>query len=486
MRPPNNSFLPCQIDYILDESQICVVEKPRQVGFTWISGYKICRRIWSAEVPQDHYWISKDEFTAKLFLNTVLQWIILYGCIANHKKKFKKEIIDMNGVQAMRIKFDCGANLYVLSSSIDAVVGKTGNFYIDEAAIHKDFEGLYNIAYPCTTWGYKMTIFSTHRSKQTFFYKLCQRIKKGDIIGGKLFTLTLLDVLDQGYLDKINAKKMLVGGDVYESNEQFYNEKKQNASSEAMFMQEYMAVPADADAVQAVTEDDLRKMMRPQGEIFQAPRSGGRYYAGIDIGRNRDLTVFWVVEDVSTSTHPLLVTRYVETMKKEKFPTQERRLAELIKQWRPYKCLIDGTNIGAGVAENLAERFGESVEDIKITRTTRPLWISNLIGFTRRAETCLHVPDTNEVWEDFLSVERYINKEGKEDFFIPSHKERGHGDRFCALVLCLEAFTRIRSLSRYTLERDNTIQTEVKSQKQISKEALKSRPRRRPSRMSGM
>jgi phage FluMu gp28-like protein len=171
-------------------------------------------------------------------------------------------------------------------------------------------------------------------------------------------------------------------------------------------------------------------------------------------------------------------------MKKVTFSTQERRLAELIKQWRPYKCLIDGTNVGAGIAESLSERFGTTVEKIVITRITRPLWISNLIGFTRRSETCLHVPDTNEVWEDFLSVERYINKEGKEDFFIPSHKERGHGDRFMALVLCLEAFTRIRSLARYTLENDNTLQTEMKSQKEISKEIVKSGRRR--SRMAGM
>ena len=93
------------------------------------------------------------------------------------------------------------------------------------------------------------------------------------------------------------------------------------------------------------------------------------------------------------------------------------------------------------------------------------------------------MPDTNEVWEDFLSVERYINKEGKEEFFIPSHKERGHGDRFMALVLCLEAFTRCRSLARYTLQGEGMLETQMKSQKQIAKETLKRNPRR--SRMSG-
>lgn len=475
-------LLHCQLRYIWDNSTILGVEKGRQLGFTWISAIKILRRIDKSPMPQDHYWISRDEFTAKLFLQDVLQWIDYIDTFRNHKRRFKTSMVKMEDIQAMKITFECGSSIYVMSSSPNAIAGKRGHIYIDEAALHKDFKQLYDIAKPATRWGFTLTFFSTHRSKNNYFYKLIERIKSGDIPEATALSINLVDALNDGYLHTLNRINSLVNKKQYTTNQEFFDEEKAQASSEEMFLQENMCVPADADAVQAVTEDDLRKMMRPQSEIFQSPRSGGRYFAGIDIGRNRDLTVFWVVEDISTSSHPLLVTRYVETMKKETFSTQERRLAQLIKEWRPYKCLIDGTNIGAGIAENLSERFGETVENIKITRVTRPLWISNLIGFTRRSETCLHVPDTNEVWEDFLSVERYINKEGKEDFFIPSHKERGHGDRFMALVLCLEAFTRCRSLARYTLESEGTLKTEVKSQKQIAKQTLKTRRR---SRMSG-
>ena len=462
----NCAFLPSQCEYILDNSPLLVIEKCRQVGFTWASAYRICRRVEMSDYPQDHYWISRDEFTAKLFLQDVLQWLQVYNAVKNHGMKYKSSVIDMKGVQAMRIQFNNGCNLYVLSSSVDAVVGKRGHFYLDEFAIHKDAEQLYSIAEPCTTWGFTLTIFSTHRSKQTFFYKLCDRIRKGEIPGGRLMTVTLQHVLDEGYLDRINARKVASNQPIYPNNEAFYEEKKQKSSSEAMFLQEYMCIPADAEAVQAITEDDLRRIMRPQIDIFKNPRSTARYYAGIDVGRNRDLTVFWVVEDCSTSTQPLLITRYVETMSKTRFPEQESKLAALLKKWKPRKCLIDGTNVGEGLAEALEERFS-CCEKIKITRTTRPVWISNLIAFTRRERTCLHVPDTNEVWEDFMSVERYINKEGKEDFFIPSHKERGHGDRFMSLVLCLQAFASVNSLARYTLKNEGTLTPSVKSQKEI-------------------
>ena len=477
VNPDYSVFLQCQWDYIMDNSPICVVEKCRQVGFTWSSAYKVCDRIFSSEVPQDHFWISKDEFTAKLFLQDVLEWLDRINMIANHKKTFKSDIINFKNIQTMRIQFDCGSTLYVLSSSVDAVVGKRGHFYIDEAAIHKDFEALYGIVYPCTTWGYTMTIFSTHRSKQTFFYKLCDRIRKGEIQGGKLFTVTLETVLEQGYINKINERIAQLGGETYADPVEFFQEKRQNSSSEAMFLQEYMCIPADAEAVQAITEDDLLRIMRPSVELTKPIRKSGRYYAGIDIGRNRDLTVLWICEDMSTSNQPMLVTRHVEVMSRERFSDQEKRLVELLQLWRPRACWIDGTNVGEGLAERLEERF-HFCQKIKITATTRAPWISDLIAFTRRPNVCLWVPDSNEVWEDFLSVERYINKRGQEDFFIPSHKERGHGDRFMSMVLCLQAFKSINSLARYTLQKEGTLKPETESKQTLDNNRNKSRRNR--------
>ena len=466
----NNLFLPCQIEYIEDNSPLICIEKCRQVGFTWVSAFKILDRVeQSWNEPQDHYWISRDEFTAKLFLQDVLLWLRALDISTNHGLTYKESVIDWNGVQAMRIKFSNGANLYVLSSSVDAVVGKRGHIYLDEFAIHKDAEAMYSIAEPCTTWGFTLTIFSTHRSKQTFFYKLCDRIRKGEIKNARLMTVTLEDVINEGFVNRINYKKALYGQEQYEDKMidgewvtkeiQFFNETRNKSSSDAMFLQERMCIPADADAVQAITEEDLHRIMRPKAEILKKPRAAARYYAGIDVGRNRDLTVFWVCEDVSTGSHPLLITRHIEVITRERFADQEKKLVDLLQKWKPRKCLIDGTNTGEGLAERLEDRF-HFCEKIKITRVTRPLWISNLSAFIRRKHTCLYVPDTNEVWEDFLSVERYINKEGKEDFFIPSHKERGHGDRFMSMVLCLEAFVSQRPLARYTLEAEGV---EIKS-----------------------
>ena len=458
---PMFRLLNCQLRYVWNNSTILGIEKGRQLGFTWVSAIRILRRIFTSPVAQDHYWISRDEFTAKLFLQDVLTWLEWMNVYKNHGKKFKQSIVDMSGVQTMKITFDCGSNIFVMSSSVNAIAGKRGHIYIDEAALHKDFQQLFDIAKPATRWGFTLTFFSTHRSKQNYFYKLIEKIKKGEIPEAEVLSITLIDALNDGYLHTLNYKNALVGKKQYLTNDEFFEEEKAQASSEEMFLQENMCIPADAEQTQAVKEDELDRVMAPSMDLFLAPQPGKKYFAGIDIGRNRDLTCIWICEDVSTSKQPMLVTRFIETISQTEFAKQEKRIVEVLKQWKPRHCFIDGTNVGANIAENLEKRFG-FCETWKFTAKTRPKAISDLCAFIRRDPVALKIPNTNEVWEDFLSVQRYIDKYGQENFFIPAWTgaSNSHGDRFQSMVLCLQSFMQKKSLARYTIDRKEGEQRE--------------------------
>ena len=267
--------------------------------------------------------------------------------------------------------------------------------------------------------------------------------------------------MNDGYLYTLNYKNALVGKKQYTSNDEFFEEEKAQASSEEMFLQENMCIPADAEQTQAVKEDDLEKVMFPSIDLFCEPIAGKKYFAGIDIGRNRDLTSIWICEDVSTNKQPMLVTRYIETMSQTEFSTQEKRIVDVLKKWKPRHCFIDGTNVGANIAENLEKRFG-FCETWKFTAKTRPKSISDLCAFIRRDPIALKVPDSNEIWEDFLSVQRYIDKYGQENFFIPAWTgtSNSHGDRFQSMVLCLQSFMQKRSLARYTIDSEQKEKTE--------------------------
>lgn len=422
-----------QIAYILMEAAILVVEKSRQIGFTWTSGYRVVRRIMRSKTAQNHYWLSRDELTAKAFLQDVLQWLIVFNIVA------ESELVDMKGVQATKIIFPNGCVLFILTSSVDAVVGKRGHFYLDEYALHRDQEQLWNIVLPCITWGYTLTVISTHRSKQTFFYRLCQKIRDGQIPEAQLMSIDIEKALDDGLLDAMNVRRQLAGQEPL-TREEFTEGIKKKASSEAMYLQEYMCKPADADQVQAVSEEALQHCVFPQNKIGRsAPESGAKYFAGVDIGRMRDLTVIAIFELVEEGGNPIMILRHMKTIQYTEFTRQESMIYTEIKKWRPYACYIDGTNQGAQIAETMEKRLSYC-KSIRITRITRPKIIGEIANFVDKR--FIRLFDSQELWADFLSVERYINKHGDLDYFIPSRGAggvQGHGDRFMACGLALFA-----------------------------------------------
>ena len=200
-------FLPFQQEYILSEPKILVVEKPRQVGITYTSGYKVVRTILTRKHKQQHYWLSRDEFTAKQFISNVLDWLHLLNVVAEY------EIVNLKDVKTTKITFPNGSELFILSSSVDAVVGKTGVFWLDEFAIHQDQEQLMAIVQPCINWGGQLIIISTHRSKQTYFYKLCEKIRRGQMIGAKLISFTITEAIEQGLVEMMNKRCLLYTSD---------------------------------------------------------------------------------------------------------------------------------------------------------------------------------------------------------------------------------------------------------------------------------
>ena len=453
-------LLDFQKKYILDDSTLLVVEKGRQQGLTWVSPYKIIRRIFQTPVRQDHYWISRDEFTAKQFIMDCLDWIRVFNIVA------EVDQVPIEKVLATRIKFPNGANIYVLSSSVNAVVGKRGHFYLDEFAVHEDQEALYDIALPCISWGFTMTIISTHRSKIKFFYKLIQKIRNGELKDAKVMTITLEDALKDGLNEQMNVRRILAGKKPL-TRDEFRERCRLNASSEEIFMQEYMCIPADAESSEAIKEEELIICMKSKGEIFiHSGARNGQFYIGVDIGRHRDLTSIWVLEDCGTPKEARLITRYYETISQTEFTQQEDRIAKLLKEWKPRACYIDGTNTGAMIAENLSKKF-YFCESVLLTAKTRPKFIGDGINLIKNK--IVEIPDEKEVFSDFTSVERYINKYGQVDYFIPSRgRDGGHGDRFMSYNLAVQAFLSKKSLSKYVLKSDNVVKDDSNTTQKVN------------------
>ena len=66
---PDVLFLPYQERWILDDSRIKLVEKSRQIGFSWASAYEAVRKQSQSNATLDEWISSRDEIQARLFLD---------------------------------------------------------------------------------------------------------------------------------------------------------------------------------------------------------------------------------------------------------------------------------------------------------------------------------------------------------------------------------------------------------------------------------
>jgi len=159
-------------------------------------------------------------------------------------------------------------------------------------------------------------------------------------------------------------------------------------------------------------------------------RPEGEAYVGIDIGRRKDLTVCWTLEKVGD----VLWTREVLVLAGLPFGMQRELLAPRVA--RAARACVDATGIGAQLAEELAERFGDwRVEQCKFTA---PL-AGELYNGLRRAfdDRLIRVPVDIAVREDLHAVQRVARPGGVS--YRAAHGDDGHSDRAAAVGLAWRA-----------------------------------------------
>ena len=91
-------------------------------------------------------------------------------------------------------------------------------------------------------------------------------------------------------------------------------------------------------------------------------------FVGVDVGREHDLTVIWVIEQVGG----INFTRRVIEMSKQTFDAQEHTLYELLQLPAVRRCCIDQSGFGRQFAERATKKFGAyKVEGISFTASIK-------------------------------------------------------------------------------------------------------------------
>lgn len=428
--PPDRDaiFLPYQNRWILDPSRLKLMEKSRQIGLSWSTAYAADERTAAAGAGHDQWVSSRDDLQARLFIEDCKMWAGIMGMAA---KDLGEVIVEPKArLSAYVLEFASGRRIHSMSSNPDAQAGKRGGRILDEFALHPDQRKLWSIAYPGITWGGSMEVISTHRGSRSFFNELVREVhEKGNPKGISLHRVTLQDALDQGFLYKL--QQALPADDPRQAMDEaaYFDFVRAGCADQESFDQEYCCIPADDDV--AFLDYDLITAAEYPAHTDWTRTDGGRLFAGVDIGRKRDLTVLWVVEKLGD----VLYTRHVEPMERMRKSAQEKILWPWFE--RCERVCIDATGLGIGWVDDAQDKFGEH----RIEGVTFSAAVKEALAYPVRSameERTLRIPDDRAIRADLRLVTKQVTGAGTVRFTAERTPD-GHADRFWALALAVQA-----------------------------------------------
>lgn len=431
---PDAIFLPYQSRWIVDRSRLKLMEKSRQIGLSWSTAYAADERTAEAGAKWDQWVSSRDDLQARLFIEDCKRFAQVLHVVA---EDLGERVIDEDKkISAYVLHFANGRRIHSMSSNPDAQAGKRGGRVLDEFALHPDPRKLWSIAYPGITWGGSMEIISTHRGSHNFFNQLIRESRENSNPKKiSLHRVTLQDALEQGFLFKLQ-QSLPADHEVQAMDEAAYFDFiRSGCADDESFQQEYMCQPADDDA--AFLEYDLIASCEyGSGDRWETTLDGlaaarGRLYAGLDIGRTRDLTVLWVFELLGD----VLYTRMIIELKNMPKPDQEAILWPVMALM--VRTCIDNTGLGIGWADDAIRRFGEyRVEAVTFTPRVKEALAYPVRG--KMQDKKIRVPYKPEIRADLRAVTKVTTEAGNIRF-TAERSENGHADRFWALALGIHA-----------------------------------------------
>ena len=425
---PEGIFLPYQGRWIKDHSRLKLMEKARQIGLSWSTAWACDERTAMQGNKHDQWISSRDDIQARLFIEDCKMWAKILSLAA---EDLGEVVLDAKEkISAYVLRFANGRRINSMSSNPDAQAGKRGGRVLDEFALNPDPRKLWSIAYPGITWGGSLEVISTHRGSKNFFNDLVREAREqGNPKNISLHRVTLEDALAQGFLYKL--QQSLPGDDERQAMDEarYFDFTKAGCADEESFLQEFMCQPADDDA--AFLEYDLIAAAEYARGIDWRTRENGRLFAGIDIGRKKDLTVLWLLELLGDT----LYTREVLTLQNMRKSEQEAILWPIMAT--ADRCCLDYTGLGIGWGDDAVDKFGASrVECVTFTAKVKEALAYPVR--TKMEDRLLRIPYDKHIRADLRTITKQTTAAGNIRFTAERTPD-GHADRFWALALAIEA-----------------------------------------------
>ena len=251
--------------------------------------------------------------------------------------------------------------------------------------------------------------------------------------------MTLEDALNDGFLYRLQ-EKLSPDDERQEMDEtDYFNFIRSGCADEESFLQEYMCVPAD-DASAFLSYDQIAACEYEQPPEKLADWSDlsdlaecRTLYAGIDVGRNHDLTVLWL-NSYEGERH---LCRRLICLRNVSFSKQEEILYPILALPNLRRACIDATGLGMQLAERAADRFGKyRIEPVKFSAP-----VKEELAYPFRScfeDLNIRIPKDSKLRSDLRAIKKETTASGNIRFSA-DRGENGHSDRFWAGALAVHA-----------------------------------------------
>lgn len=428
-------FLPYQARWIRDQARLKIVEKSRQIGFSYADSYDSVKKVAPKDARLDVWVSSRDTIQAKQYLLYCKKW----ARILNYAAEDLGEVLvdKAKDLTAFVLRFANERTINVISSNPDAMAGKTAHIKVDEFALRtSDLQReAYAIGKPATQWGGQFTIISTHRGVGSLFNRLIIDARQnGNPMGWSVHRVTIQDAVSDGLVERINK----VSG-ASESREEFLRRTEAECIDQEQWLQEYCCQPSDDGAAfitwEMITACEDATARKDFNYLLDCKNP---LYLGVDVGRKKDLTVI----DVEEKVGDVLWERMRLELQAKTFAEQEHELYRLLQLPQVKRACLDGSGLGMQLAERAKERFGYKVESITFTGP-----VKEELAFPLRAahedRTLRYAPDP-KLRADLRGIKKETTASNNIRFVGES--EDSHCDRFWAKALALHAGKQVGGL----------------------------------------
>lgn len=322
--------------------------------------------------------------------------------------------------KALEVALPNGSRITALPANPDTARGFSASVFLDEFAFHKDSREIWKALFPVISKpGLKLRVVSTPNGKDNKFYELMTS--------------------DDGAWSRHQC-------DIYravaEGLPRDVDELRNALNDPDAWAQEFEL--QWLDEASAWLSYDLIASCEHEHAGDPQRYSHGLCYVGMDIGRRRDLTVIWVVEDVQG----VLWTREVVSLRRASFAEQQAELHRIMTQYRVGRVCMDQTGMGEVLVEQAKRQYGEyQVEGLLFSGAVKQDLATVLKA--KFEDRRLQLPISTQIRQAHHAIKKVVTVAGNPRFDA-ERSEAGHADEFWAHALAVHGATHPATAIEFT------------------------------------